>query len=367
VITIDVRMLHASGVGTYLRNLVPLIVSAHSDTQFHLLGRAGEMSNYSWAHRENVSLINCQAPIYSLSEQLELIRAIPKSTVLFWAPHYNIPLLYRGKLLVTVHDVFHLAMPQYVGGLHRQLYAKTMFAILQAKADAILTNSEFTKRELLRLTGTQDQKVFTAYLGVDASWFHIRKGSRPHLTPFLLYVGNVKPHKNLVTLIQAFELIADEIPHDLLIVGKQEGFITGDDVVAAKAGSLGSRVRFTGYVDHCLLQQYFAHADALVFPSLYEGFGLPPLEAMACGCAVIISDVASLPEVFDDAALRCNPHSSEDIADKIQQLLHDIHLRKALRQRGLEHAKQFSWDRCAQETLAVIERILETSTRRVKS
>jgi glycosyltransferase involved in cell wall biosynthesis len=168
----------------------------------------------------------------------------------------------------------------------------------------------------------------------------------------------------LKTLIETFGLIKDDVPHDLVIVGRREGFITGDETVVAEAATLGDRVRFTGYVGDDLLRQYFAHADALVLPSLYEGFGLPPLEAMACRCPVIVSNAASLPEVCGDAALYCDPHDPTDIADKIRQLTNDMNLQDALRQRGLERAKQFTWEKCAQETLAVIREVLREDQER---
>src|SRR3712207_4177952 len=145
-------MLHASGIGTYLRNLVPLIISACPYAEFCLVGKLDEMSAHRWAHGKNVALVDCRAPIYSVAEQFELFQKIPKGTELFWSPHYNIPLLYRGRLLVTVHDVLHLALPQYLGGLHKRLYAKAMFAALRRKADAVLCASNFTKDELVRLT-----------------------------------------------------------------------------------------------------------------------------------------------------------------------------------------------------------------------
>jgi glycosyltransferase involved in cell wall biosynthesis len=193
---------------------------------------------------------------------------------------------------------------------------------------------------------------------VDESWFDIRKTQNPHEKPFLLYVGNVKPHKNLSGLIRAFALIADQTNHDLLIVGKKEGFITGDETSSVEGAKLEGRVRFTGHVSDASLRQYVAHAEVLVFPSLYEGFGLPPLEAMAAGCPVIASGVASLPEICGDAALYCNPYQPRDIASKILELLADDELRRALKLKGSARARKFTWETCVQETCTVIEGLL---------
>jgi len=148
--------------------------------------------------------------------------------------------------------------------------------------------------------------------------------------------------------------VRDRIPHDLLIVGQREGFITPDEAVGAKALELGNRVHFTGHVDNATLQQCYAHADALVFPSLYEGFGLPPLEAMACGCPAAVSRAASLPEVCGDAALYFDPHNESDIAEKIERIVSDVELRSELVARGKERAHSFRWQDTAASVWNVI-------------
>jgi len=359
MITIDLRMINSSGIGTYGRNLVPLVIAALPRHDFTLLARSSELDAYPWATANNISIIDMSSPVYTVSEQFELVRKIPKETVLFWSPHYNIPVLYRRKLLVTIHDAFHLAMPEYTGGLLKRVYAKLMFAAVVKKAKAILCVSRFTAVELTRLTGISAEKLSVILLGANESWYHIKKLQRPESKPYLLYVGNVKPHKNLSSLVAAFEMIADVIPHDLLIVGKKDDLITADKDVEYRASGLGNRVRFTGLVEEELLQQYFVHADALVFPSLYEGFGLPPLEAMACGCPVIVSNSASLPEVCGDAVIYCNPEDPSDIAEKIRLVvLDENNLRETMRQNGIEQAKKFTWEKCARETVSVIEKVL---------
>lgn len=357
-ITIDLRMLHSSGIGTYLRNLVPLVIAANPDKMFTLLGEAKELNSHNWAHSKNILIIDCQVPMFSITAQYILPRQIPKETTLFWSPHFDVPLFYSGKLLVTVYDAFHLAMPEFVGGVHKRLYAKIMLNAVRIKADAILTISNFTKRELNRLTGCKNEKIFPIHLGVAESWFCKDETVNPHGRPYLLYVGNVKPHKNLGNLIDAYSLLFDKIPHDLVIIGKKEGFITGDNAVISKAAKLGGRVHFTGYVNETLLKQYVSHAAIFIFPSLYEGFGLPPLEAMATGCPVIVSNAASLPEVCGDAALYCDPHDINDIAEKIKLVMNDGNLRERMRVKGFEHAKLFTWEKCASETLSVIEKVI---------
>ena len=362
-VTVDIRMLRSSGIGTYLRNLVPLIIGACPDTKFYLLGKREQMATCDWAHADNVALVDCRAPIYSVAEQLDLFQKTPPDTALFWSPHYNIPLLYCGKLLVTVHDVFHLSMLEYVNGVHKRLYAKGMFGALRRKALTILTVSGFTKLELIRLSGQREQDIRVIYTGVDVSQFGTQNGPNPHPRPFLLYVGNVKPHKNVTILLRAFKLIKDKVIQDLVIVGKTHGFITEDDEVWAKSADLGARVHFTGYVEDDLLQQYLSHADALVIPSLYEGFGLPAVEAMASGCPVIASNIAALPEICGSAVLYCNPYSATDVANKIRLLASDVGLQEDLRSKGRERARQFTWSRCAEQTLDAIEQVLQSESK----
>lgn len=358
-LSIDVRMLKHSGIGTYIKNLLPLVIAAFPERQINLLGNRNKLLQYSWSSSPNVRIIDCLAPIYSLAEQIELAGKIPRDTRLFWSPHYNIPVFYGGKLLVTVHDVFHLAMQQFVGGIHKKIYAKAMFWQLTKQADAVLCDSLFTKQELQRCTGIGESKTRTVYLGVDEQWFSVSKESRVNLRKYLLYVGNVKPHKNLANFLLAFSKIKEMLQeYDIIIVGKKEGFITGDTSIDKLAQVLGNRVSFTGYISEQALLQYYANAEALVFPSLYEGFGLPPLEAMACGCPVIVAETASLPEICGDAALYVDPYNIDDIGNKILLLLNQPGLRQSLQTNGLRQARQYTWKKCAHETCSVIADLL---------
>jgi glycosyltransferase involved in cell wall biosynthesis len=359
MISIDARMLSNSGIGTYIKHLIPEIIAALPDQTFTIIIDPEEISMLHNVQQPRVTLLPCTAPIYSIREQLELPRLIPKETKLFWAPHYNIPMLYQGRLLVTLHDVAHLAIPAYRGAWHKRTYANLLFRQLRRKAAAILTDSQFSKEEIVRYTPPGEQEITVVHLGIGEAWFNVPKVQRPHERPYVIFVGNVKPNKNVRGLLEAFSLLRDQIPHDLVILGKQEGFISGDESVAKHAETLGERIIFTGFVSDEVLKQYITHAEALVLPSFYEGFGLPPLEAMACGCPVIVSNAASLPEVCGDAALYCNPHDPKDIAAKIKQLVENPSLQEDLRQKGFERAKRFTWEKCAQETIAVIRKVLE--------
>ena len=358
IITIDARMIRMSGIGTYIKQILPLIIENLNAVHINLIGDSKYITNFEWAQHPNVHCTNCTSPIYSIGEQVKLLKAIGNANALLWSPHYNIPIMYKGKLIVTVHDVFHLAARQYVNGILKRVYAKSLFSAVKHKADAVLCVSNFTKNEFIKYTGCREEKIHVIHNGISPVWFSKYTGERPNNRPYLLYVGNVKPHKNLRRLFEAFEQIRNSVKHDLVIVGQKEGFITGDSTVLGYADKYKGRVKFTGYVDDDKLKSYYAYADCLVFPSLYEGFGLPPLEAMACGCPVLVSNCASLPEVCGNAALYCDPYNERDIADKILSLIYNRQLRENLRQKGILHAKKFSWAKCAEQSIKVMEKVL---------
>ncbi len=351
-------MLGASGIGTYLTELLPRLIAARPHVTFELLGSASVLGNQMWTRAENVRIIDVDAPIYSVQEQVALPWSIPRGTDLLWSPHYNVPLAWRGRLAVTVHDLAHLALPEFAGGVHRRAYARFMFRHVARRADAIITVSDFTATEFGRLVGSRRAKPEVIHSGVDRGWFAIPPSTSPHPRAYLLYVGNVKPHKNLGRLLEAFRQLTSRIQCDLLILGKTEGFLSGDTSVRAAADRLAPRVQLLGALSQEALRRYMSHAEALVLPSLYEGFGLPPLEAMACGCPTIVSNVASLPEVCGNAAVYFNPLEPASIAEAILQVLEEPGLRETLRCRGLERARRFTWESSAERTLAILERAL---------
>jgi glycosyltransferase involved in cell wall biosynthesis len=357
-ITVDARMIGASGIGTCIAEWLPRLIAARPGLDFVVLGPGPLLSGLPWTEAPNARVIDFDAPIYSIREQISLLLRVPQSTDIFWSPHYNIPVAWRGRLVVTVHDLAHLALPEFVGGLHRRSYARFMFDRVSRSADAIMTDSEFTRAEFVRLVGVRRAEPQVVHLGVDREWFEIPPSPSPHTRPYLLYVGNVKPHKNLGRLLQAFEQLASEISCDLLVLGKNEGFLSEDGGVRAAAERLAPRVQLLGALSQELLKRYVSHAVALLQPSLYEGFGLPPLEAMAAGCPTIVSRTASLPEVCGDAALYFDPLDPGSIAEAVLRLLRQPELRATLRCRGLERARQFTWDRSAETALAVLERVL---------
>jgi glycosyltransferase involved in cell wall biosynthesis len=354
-VTVDVRMLHATGIGTYLRALLPRVIQRLSDVRFCFLGDPVRLEREGLLTSERVSVRSLEAGIYSPGEQPGLLFTTPAETRLFWAPHVNAPLTGPGRLLVTVHDAFYANPPRGAAPRwDKQLYLDLMHRGFRRRASAIVCDSEFTKGELLRLLGPFRCPLHTVPIGIERSWFERPPGPHPHPAPYLVYVGNLKPHKNLPRTLAAFSELAERLPHDFLVVGPGDPELLRRTIPARAA----ARVHFLGVVDDEQLKLTMAHASGLVLASLYEGFGLPPLEAMALGVPVLVAQRASLPEVCGDAALYCDPESVADIARGLDTLLTDEPERARLVERGREHARTFDWDVCAERTTAILAELL---------
>lgn len=350
-ITVDARMINSSGIGTVIKNILKRMIVLKPEWNFFILGDLLTLKKYNFLKYDNVKLISCNVPIYSIKEQIELVRKIPKDTDIMWSPHYNIPIFYKGKLVVTIHDVFHLAMPQFVSGFHKRLYAKFMFSMVKYRTNKIICDSNFTASELEKYVGVDKNKVKVVYIGIDEEWFNVNLEKLVYNKPYLLYVGNVKPHKNLGNLVKAFDLIKDKIPHDLIIVGKKEGFITGDNNIFNLTEKISNRVIFTGYVDDNLLKQYYKQADLFVFPSLYEGFGLPPLEALATGTNVICSNISVLKEICGDMVEYFYPYNINDIGSVILKNINT-------KQKKEYNLSKYDWNICVDKYIEIIAKYI---------
>lgn len=353
-VTIDARMIAHSGIGTYLRGVIPRLVALRPDWTFSLLGNARELTRVVSA--PHAQPVECNAPIYSGREQIGLARLIPRETSVFWAPHYNIPLLSRAPLVVTIHDLAHLRLPEYGSPLRRG-YARTLLHSVRRRASAVMFDSEFTRSEFLELVGAPRYESDTVHLGLTAEWFEpgSRSGNPPLHGPYYVYVGNTKPHKNLAVLLDAFGALRAELDARLVIIGQTDGLRTTDVETASRLKATAG-VSILGVVETGVLRAYIAHATALVLPSFYEGFGLPPLEAMALGCPAIVAHAASLPEVCGDGAQYFAPTDSGELASLMRRLATDSTLRATMIGRGHDWVRQFTAERTAGRVADVIQR-----------
>jgi len=356
LVTVDARMLLATGIGTYLRALLPRVVERLPEARFCLLGDPAALAAAApGVEDERLAVRSLRAGVYAASEQPALLARTPRDTRVFWAPHVNAPLVGPGRLLVTAHDAFYANPPRGAEPRwDKRLYLELMLRGIRRRASAILCDSAFTQGELERLLGPFRCPLHAVTIGIEPAWFERPAEPRPHPAPYLVYVGNLKPHKNLPRTLAAFAAVAERVPHDFLLLGPGDPSL----LRAAVAPNVAERVHFLGVVSDERLKLTLAHADGLVLASLYEGFGLPPLEAMALGVPSLVSRAASLPEVCGDAAVYCDPESVADIARGLLELLTDERLRAALVERGFAQARRFDWERCADDTSAVLRSLL---------
>jgi len=346
LISIDARMIAHSGIGTYLRNILPCLIDSDRFS-IELLGNPELLEKLNFSPKQGVSVRPVFCPIYSFKEHYEVPAAMSKNSQLLWVPHFNIPWFYKGRLVVTIHDI--LPMEKEFSSIWKRLYTLIFLKRIEDQAETVFTDSLFTAKRLEahNLLIKSNQPVITP-LGIHSSWLNFQPGPRPHNNPYILYVGNIKPHKNLKTLLKAHSLLTDA--PDLILVGKKSGFIQGDSETIALATN-NLKVHFTGEIPISdeTLSQYYRHAEALVFPSLYEGFGLPPLEAMACGCPCIASDISVLREFYDGSARFYSPPKDEvALAAQIEAVLKNPSLRQEMIQKGLQKAISSTWEVAAQ-------------------
>lgn len=294
---------------------------------------------------EEVNGLPLLHPLESVWLSWKVVRRKPD---VYFSPGFNPPLWSAAPFVFTIHDLVHL---RFAGdyGLRQRIYYESVVRPAVRRAAAILTASEYSKNEILEWVRVPEHKVIVASPGVGPE-FTQQVEPLPLPYEYFLYVGNRKPHKNLARLLGAFAQAALGSQVRLVLSG------TADRETANMVNRLGldGRVVFFGDVTEGALPRLYRGAIALIFPSLLEGFGLPPLEAMACGTPVIASNVSSIPEVVGKAGLMVNPYDVEALAEAMRQVSSDASLRASMAARGLEHAKLFSWDETAERVLQVL-------------
>ncbi|OGH01966.1 MAG: hypothetical protein A2600_04465 [Candidatus Lambdaproteobacteria bacterium RIFOXYD1_FULL_56_27] len=358
---LDCRHFDGSGIGTYIGNLLRYYDKIAAGYPIEILAREEHIAGIkSFAHF-NIRAYN--DPIYSIREQFRWLSKIEPFGLLH-VPHYNAPLVYPGQLITTVHDVCHVAMRQFFPGFLKRVYSRDFLRLVLHKANFVITVSQFSKSEIIKYFGIPEEKIRVIYNGVDPIFRPVPEAEaqmvlRRHGLPseFLLFIGNVKPHKNISGLVQAYQIALEQYPDlpPLVILGQYKNLLTGIPGLSELVGNpkLREKIIFTGYLPTDDLPAIYSQALIFLFPSFYEGFGLPTLEAMACGTPVITSNCASIPEVVGDSALLVDPYNPEGIADSILSLAGDSGKQRELRLKGLEHVKAFSWEKSAREHLGI--------------
>lgn len=336
----DARMKSNSGIGVYIRNILKEI--PEHDINFEIIEKSSPNPK-----------LNCRSNAYSPLEQLRKYQISSSfQGIPLWTPHFNISMFSKSPQVATIHDCFHLAHKRHISPLHYH-YAKILFNAVKNKCDKIITDSAFTATELTRLTEIPLSKIEVVHLGVGEDFFNKASIQIDIKKPFIHFIGNLKPNKNLIRLLRAFKSILNEIPHDLIIIGQREGFRTRSLDYQMIEKEFQGRVFFTGKVSTEELKWFNENSSALVLPSTYEGFGLPPLESAALGCPILCSNTNSLGEIYSEIAVTFNPYNEDEIANALRSLKDEKNFPS--KSDLISFAKGFSWKRTAKTTAEIIK------------
>lgn len=364
-IGIDARMYSGAftGIGRYVLELLSHLLSIDTENEYTIfMNEPGFHEFYPKRGGVRKTLVN--APIYSFAEQTEFLKKLWDAKLnLMHFTHFNAPIFYRRPSVVTIHDLTISFFPgkKRAGIFDRFGYRLVLKSIIR-RAKKIIAVSEHTKKDIIKLFQTEADKIAVIHEGVNPQFHPIADAKliddfREKIginKPFLLYTGNWRNHKNLVNLIKAFGILKNKykIPHLLVITGREDPWYP-EVKETVRSEKLEGFVRFTGIVPDDDLVLLYNTADVYVFPSLYEGFGLPALEAFACETPVCASNASSLPEVCGDAAVYFDPYNPQDMAHVIAKVCADEARRKDLIEKGLQRMRLFSWQKMAEGTLRV--------------
>jgi glycosyltransferase involved in cell wall biosynthesis len=372
-VAIDIRRMSEFGIGTYTRNVVRALGRLDQSNEYFLIGspqKVAEMGPLP-PNFQTIVLLDSDTTAKGYLECRKILKRVDCDLVhiprLFGLPR-NLPCPY----VMTVHDVLeHMYRARVFSEFRRALHFQLTRRVLKGAA-RIFAVSRYTKSEIEKLFGIPGDQIKVVYNAIDERFLrgHATETDRQVLAerylvtyPYLLYAGRISPHKNLVRIIEAFSALKAELEKD----GKYPDLkliIIGDELSkhpdlrrTVIRGGVQNDVRFMGFVPIEMLRVFYDSAKIFVFPSLYEGFGLPPLEAMAHGTPVVTSNTSSLPEVVGKAAVLVNPENVFEIMRALHRVLLDQALREKLKQRSYEQAKRFSWEESARQILSVYQEI----------
>jgi glycosyltransferase involved in cell wall biosynthesis len=351
---------HLTGNETYIRNLLNCFEVLDREADFvAYISREEAVADVPQRFKKSKVSVN---PFVRLG--YDLPRRVAQDRPDLLHVQYTAPLTCSAPIVVSVHDVSFLEHPEYFTTFRAMQLRLTVRRTVKG-ASCVLTPSEFSKRRILDAYNLSDDKVVVLPNGVSSVFRPVARETAQRSmrtrfaavmpsVPFILTVGDLQPRKNQLGLIQAFEDLIrahPQLPHHLLIVGKEETWYAPTVHAAAKKSPVADRIHFTGFVDDEELRRLYGACDLFVYPSFYEGFGLPILEAMACGRAVACSNTSAMPEVADSAALLFDPSSQQDLVFAMRDLLLNPELRQRMERLGVQRAAMFSWSNSASKTL----------------
>lgn len=356
-IAIDARMINEGsmhGIARYVYQLLLCLIDAGSDFEFFIIiNPMSPLEKIVWP--KHMRLITVQGSWFSLRQQWELPKVLKNIKAdLFHAPSFMAPLVCPCRLVMTIHDLNHMVLPQFYTLFH-QFYYQIFVRSCIRHSEYILTVSNFSKDEIVRNLNISPDKVFVTYNGVsenyrpviDQEMLDYVRDMYELPDAFIFCLSNNKPHKNVHQLVRAYCHSNIKIPLVLAC--------PVDRNIIRIAENYGKKhlIYFSKFIDEEHLPSVYSMTHLFVYPSTYEGFGLPPLEALSCGAPVVVARSSSLPEVVGDAAIFANPFDYQDIARALEIGIQDGELREKLRVNGVQHARRFSWQSMAQQTIEI--------------
>lgn len=360
------------GIGRYAFELLKALTRLAPELTFIIFRGKGKDSRFDWRTIEaqkNVELRTGPWPLYWPHEQVIWPLSIMRSNLdIFHSPYFVAPLFARSSLpiLITIHDLIFDRYPQYMPQFWGLPYYRLCMRLSTHRARRVLAVSYATAQDLKTFYGIPDHRLAVVTDGIDPEkWNQIppddllKIRQRYRLShPFILAVGARRPHKNIPRLVKAFVKIRGQVPHDLVLAGPADRRFTDEARLLVSKLGLNGRVRFLDWVPEADLPALYQLADLVAQPSLIEGFGLPVLEAMASGTAVLAANNSSLPEVVGDAGVLVDPYDVDQIASVLLFALQDGELRHQLAHLGLQRAKEFSWDYSASQVIKIYQQLL---------
>lgn len=369
-IGIDARFFGSigKGLGRYTQKLIENLENIDDENQYFVFLRRENWQEFEPRSR-NFTKVLADVPWYTMREQIQMPKILKKCGLdLVHFPHFNVPIAYNGKFVVTIHDLILFRFPtRRASALSAPAYffkKKAYYHVINRairKSEKIIAVSEHTKNDIKSNFKTDSDKIFVTYEGVDSGY--VPPAELPGeilqkygiIKPYVLYVGNAYPHKNLDRLILAFKELSNRHSGlSLVLAGKEDYFYKRLKEYADSSNV--PKVIFPGHIKERFLSTVYREAKLYVFPSLYEGFGLPPLEAMVRSTPVASSNASCLPEILGEAAHYFDPRGISGIAESMEKVLTDNALRKKLTEAGKKQIQKYSWEKMAKETLAIYRR-----------
>lgn len=369
-VAIDARGVNwykGTGIGTYTDNILSQLLNIDQENYYHIYWSGDD---YERLNAPNSKIIMTSKKHHRFFQQNYIPSNLSKEKIdVYHVPQNGIGLSENitCKKVITVHDLIPYIMPETVGRGYLLKFLKEVPNIIE-NTDAIITVSNWSKRDILKFFPIEEDKVFVTplatdmkYRPLDKEWCRYMIEKKMNIKkPFILYIGGFSPRKNVRSLIMAFSKVYPNLNKDYALVITGSLRDEGNSLKELCSNlQISSQVIFTGFVEEDMLPILYNGAELFVYPSYYEGFGLPPLEAMSCGTPVITSNVSSIPEVVGDAGILIDPYDTTNLMKALENTLGDEKLKERLSQAGLNRAAQYSWKRTAAETLEVYKKVAE--------